>query len=270
MKQKKGFVATSLIYSFFLVFILLMVTILSRSSNTRVLLNAIKGDIRSDINDDRGFVVDEIENKTYTLGSDLSFAGEMWKVIENKSSSVVLVLSRSLIATEILSAIARPVTDTNFYGTCNDTSCRVRACKTGSSGQEYCYLYPSNTAIHRKPSWNPSTSQVKNENYGKTIVSQVVNSWFSTHQGLNRAKDKDKLVLMSFNDGYMNTTGYIRIPLSTVQNEYRYAGGDRPFHLINSVGTSNTLQTRIYNGSVSNVNSNTDAFIRPVIEVKKG
>ncbi len=246
-----------------------MVAILTRSSNNRILLNAIRKDVRSDMESDSGFVIDKIENKTYTLGSTLSYAGENWKVIGNKSTSVVLVLSRSLSAIEVVEAIRRPVTNTEFYGTCNDTSCRVRACRSASSGMEFCYFYPTNTALHTRPSWNPSNTQITTENYGKTIVSTVVTEWFAKHLGLQRALDKEKLVLMTFNDGYMNTTGYIRIPSST-SSEYANAGGDTPFHLIDSVGTSNTKQTKIYNGSVTSVNSNTDAYIRPVIEVKKG
>ena len=49
MKNKKGFIATSVIYSFFLVFLMLMVTILTSSVNNRVLVGRIKEDIRSEI-----------------------------------------------------------------------------------------------------------------------------------------------------------------------------------------------------------------------------
>ena len=65
MMQKKGFIATSLIYSFFLVFLILMSTILARAANNRILLNAIKGDIREELDNQKGFVVDTIENKQY-------------------------------------------------------------------------------------------------------------------------------------------------------------------------------------------------------------
>ena len=44
-KNNGGFIATSLIYSFFLVFALLMAAILATASENRILVNAIKKDI---------------------------------------------------------------------------------------------------------------------------------------------------------------------------------------------------------------------------------
>lgn len=50
MKRKNGFIATSLIYSFFLVFITLFLTIIADYLQNKVLLNTIENDIKEDLN----------------------------------------------------------------------------------------------------------------------------------------------------------------------------------------------------------------------------
>ena len=50
MKKKNGFIATSLIYSFFLVFITLFLTIIADYLQNKVLLNTIENDIKEDLN----------------------------------------------------------------------------------------------------------------------------------------------------------------------------------------------------------------------------
>lgn len=82
MKKKNGFIATSLIYSFFLVFITLFLTIIADYLQNKVLLNTIESDIKEEINKTKyigDFLVgDELtfqltDYKTATCGSDLSF-----------------------------------------------------------------------------------------------------------------------------------------------------------------------------------------------------
>ena len=50
MKKKNGFIATSLIYSFFLVFITLFLTIIADYLQNKVLLNTIENDIKEALN----------------------------------------------------------------------------------------------------------------------------------------------------------------------------------------------------------------------------
>ena len=50
MKKKNGFIATSLIYSFFLVFITQFLTIIADYLQNKVLLNTIENDIKEDLN----------------------------------------------------------------------------------------------------------------------------------------------------------------------------------------------------------------------------
>jgi len=206
----------------------------------------------------------------------VSFGNENWQVIRDTGNSLVLVLERSLNKNEIESALGRASTNTEYFGSCNDTFCEVRACRSFMGGMEYCYIYTPNTLLHSKPAWKPTTSQSQNENYGRTIVSKVVEEWFTKHQGLQQVLSKDKLIQQTFSDGYFNypqgeeSAIYVRIPLLSDLTSVSSWQQVLPFHVLNSVGPSNEIQTRIYNGAIRTVNSNTSARIRPVIEAKKG
>lgn len=273
MKNKKGFIATSMIYSFFLVFLMLMVTILANSINNRILVGRIKEDIRSEIDAEASFAVDALPSKNYAVSEVVRFAGEDWNVITDKGSTVVLVLNRALNKQEIVSAI-REEGNNRIYGTCNDTDCQVRACfnasTTQTAGEQYCWYYSGSS--YRIPAWNPTSSQINNSNVtlrqGQTIVSSVVRSWFDSHQSLQRVLNKGKLVSMSFSDGGSTVSGYVRIPsTSEVSSKPAWTSAKGPFHVLERA--SNT-QTKIYNTSLQTVTSNTSAFIRPVIEVYEG
>lgn len=54
MNNKKGFIATSLIYSFFLIFITLFLTIIADYLQNKVLLNTIENGIKEEINKGMG------------------------------------------------------------------------------------------------------------------------------------------------------------------------------------------------------------------------
>lgn len=60
MKRKNGFIATSLIYSFFLVFITLFLTIIADYLQNKVLLNTIENDIKEDINNSK-YITDFVD-----------------------------------------------------------------------------------------------------------------------------------------------------------------------------------------------------------------
>lgn len=64
MKKKNGFIATSLIYSFFLIFITLFLTIIADFLQNKVLLNTIENDIKEEINNSK-YITDFID------GSDI-------------------------------------------------------------------------------------------------------------------------------------------------------------------------------------------------------
>lgn len=260
--RKDGFIATSLIYSFFLVFLILMSLILTRTANNRILLNAIKGDIRKELDEQSGFIIEEIENKTYAVKEKIVFANETWQVLQNKTSSVVVVLSRALTQNEIVNAIGSARMTSEYLGTCNTTSCQVRACREAYSGQDFCYLYSANNNLFLRPSWNPTSTDVT-AGYGKTIVSEIVSEWLKTHSGMSRVTKKNQLLSMSFSDGFKNHTGFIRLPTNSEVGNI--TDGAMPYHLINSPNDGKTV--RLSSGTVP---SSRAAFIRPVIEIKKG
>jgi hypothetical protein len=49
MKNKKGFIATSIIFSFFIVFLLIITINLTAYAQNRILMNQIKKDIKNEI-----------------------------------------------------------------------------------------------------------------------------------------------------------------------------------------------------------------------------
>ena len=89
MKNKKGFIATSLIYSFFLVFLMLMMTILVASVNNRIFVDRINEDIKSELENQGSFIVDTLPAKNYNIGESVTLANESWQVIEDKGSQVL-------------------------------------------------------------------------------------------------------------------------------------------------------------------------------------
>lgn len=265
MNNKKGFIATSVIYAFFLMFLMMMVIILARSVNNRILVNAVKDDVRDAMEEQDSLVNLVLENKPYTVGEILSYAGESWQVLQNKTASVVLILNRGLTQTEIETYIRAYAGDTIYFGTCASDNCQVRYCITEDRGGEYCYL---NGSSYRIPMWNPTVDEIQNHNYGQTLPSISTNGWFQNHQYLQKAFTDGKLVKMTFHDGFKNTTGYVRLPLSTEVSGNISFASITPFHTGNAISVN---QINLYNnGTVSASLTTTSAYVRPVIEVVKG
>ncbi len=265
MNKKKGFIATSVIYAFFLMFLMMMVIILAQSVNNRILVNAIKDDVRDSMEENDSFVNVILENRTYTTGEIVTYASETWQVLQNKSSSVVLMLNRGLSQTEIETYIRAYATDSMYFGTCSGANCQVRECLTSDTSGEYCYISGS---LYRRPMWNPTVSEIQDQNYGQTLPSVSTRGWFSAHQYLQRALEANKLVQMTFSDGFKNNTSYVRLPLSTEVSGNRVFATTTPFHLVNAASAN---RINIYSdGTVSQVTLSTAAYVRPVIEVVKG
>lgn len=293
-KKNGGFIATSLIYSFFLVFALLMAAILATASENRILVNAIKKDIYDNLEAKSAYLVSSLQNKTYTVGESVSFAREDWLVVKDNSSTVTLIMTRGLTVQEMVNTVGRMGTTKNeYYGTCDATQegkmqskCLVRTCRSVTSnstfGQEYCYFYNNN--IYRMPSFLPTTAEINNQNYGQTITSKALLDWFSTHTGLQTVLKKEKLVAQTFT----TNNGSIRYPKTytnssneriTQEIYVRFLKQDeigsfvsklpRPFHLLNIIDGKNSSVCNVSNAYQS-VSVTTPAYILPVIEVKKG
>ena len=293
--NNKGFFAISIVYSFFIVFLALMVAILAQAVNSRVLVSKVKNEIRDDLGNSQGLFVGNIENG-YMLGDTIFLAGEEWVVLKDNGTSYVLILNRVLTKSEIVRSLGLSLKadfkvengvtvgydPAEYYGTCTEESkCSLRACRKTPANVEFCYYYTNDdghTVFYNKPTWKLDYTGTE---FGTTIVSKAVNVWFDNHQGLQRLKKAQKFVggatMPNIND---NTTlgignqisGYIRLPYSyefdglpiLVQNKLKEIS---PIHLTDVAGGD---KIKLYNnGTVQEVNSLTPALIRPVIEVKK-
>ena len=73
--NNKGFIATSLIYSFFLIFITLFLTIIADYLQNKVLLNTIEKGIKVDINSTIGIQDFEVGDKLYFVENINGFNG---------------------------------------------------------------------------------------------------------------------------------------------------------------------------------------------------
>ena len=73
--NKKGFIATSLIYSFFLIFITLFLTIIADYLQNKVLLNTIENGIKEDINKGMGI-------SSFKQGDILAFQGNNFGTVK--------------------------------------------------------------------------------------------------------------------------------------------------------------------------------------------
>ncbi|MCI8393949.1 MAG: hypothetical protein HFH86_00490 [Bacilli bacterium] len=280
MKKKNGFIAVSLIYSFFLVFLMLMLSSSIKNAQTRLLLGTIKEDIKNQLGAKSEFIItslpakNPLTNADYRIGDEVNFVGESWFVVSNQNNSVVLVLKRALNKEEVTQALEVSETNNNFFaGQCNDTSCQVRMCMS-TYFDNLCYYQSNSNFVYY--------------NWDKSIAKRIVESWFENNQNLQkvcrlqynatlgkRMCSKDTLIHMTFHDGVQNNTGYIRIASN---NE---AAAGRTTWVNNNGGylaTESWTLTRqnATNGKSfiydikGNIRQNENVMaIRPVIEVRK-
>ena len=128
--KKNGFIATSLIYSFFLIFVTLFLTIIADYLQNKVLLNTIEKGIKDQINNSMGikdFEVgdmvsfDNSANKfdSTTYGSLID--GKIWIVAQcNYNSNTIVFYSYDIGYTNNCLTIQNVYNDLN-YGYLNDT-----------------------------------------------------------------------------------------------------------------------------------------------------
>ncbi len=280
MKKQNGFIAVSLIYSFFLVFLMIMLSSSVKNAQTRLLLLTIKNEIKKDLNEQEEFIVTTIPlknpytNQDYKIGEEINFVGDSWLVVENKANTIVLVLKRALNREEITEALDIESTDQDYFASsCNDSNCRIHMCLT-SYYDETCYF--QSTANYLYYSWD------------KSVVKQVVDYWFQNNMNLQkvcrlqldpvtkkRVCSKNTIITMNFSDGIKNHSGYIRVPTQTEANNGRstWVVNDGGYDAANAW----TLTYQNLTGGKSflydtlgNIRQNENVMtIRPVIEVRK-
>lgn len=241
--NKNGFIATSILYSFFLVFVMTLLTIIGTYAHNRILLNSVKKTTMEELNSLSEKNLAFLDKRSYSKYETVSYAGETWNVISDDGNSVKLILSSGLTWDTITSALSYAgiynVSSGNRILMCSNTYLRFYCSYAGSEITQYNYY-----------NWNNSLAKV------------VVEYWYNNHMYLQKYKDKEGLQLMSFSDnaGYYYNE-YIRIPLS---GEY------------NDASTWSLTLYSTYNGiSYININSSSVTSytnyktIRPVISVKK-
>ncbi len=267
MKKKKGFIAVSLIYSFFLVFLMIMLASITKNAQNRQLLRVFKNDLQAYLNDSE-FIVTLLPSRTYRVNEVVSFADENWQVIKDNGSSVVLILQRTLNKTEITSALGVAANNTTYFNnSCTDSLCRVRMC-TNSYSYNYCSY--GNANAYRYYSWENS------------IAKPIIDYWFEQHEILQRicryAYDqsagtricqRNTLIRMSYSDGSKTYRSYARLAT------YQEAAANQQWATSSSASWTLTRYTQSAGKSFiyalnRNAYQNADVLtLRPVIEVRK-
>ncbi|MCI8575682.1 MAG: hypothetical protein HFI09_04350 [Bacilli bacterium] len=280
MMKKNGFIAVSLIYSFFLVFLMIMLSSSVKNAETRQMLKSLKEDIKTNLDGEDEFIITTLPKKNpitsldYKEGDEVNFVGESWLVLYNNPNSVGLVLKRALNKEEVTTSLEINANDNDFFnGQCNDASCKVRMCLTN---------YHSNFCFFQ------STSNYEYYSWERSVGKKIVDNWFENNVNLQKACrlqydqatsikkcSKDNLIKMTFNDGIKMNEGYIRLAtkdeaslghVSWVPNNGGYLA---PEAWTLSLHNHTSGKSFIYDIK-GNVRDTTETFtIRPVIEVKK-
>lgn len=280
MQKKNGFIAISLIYSFFLVFLMIMLSSSIKNAETRLMLQAIKDDIKANLNNESEFIIttlpekNPITNEDYKNGDEINFVGESWLIIENRENTVVLILKRALNKEEITSSLEIESNNTDYFNnSCNESSCKIRMCMP---------TYYSNLCFYQSPT---NYEYYKWEN---SVAKKVLESWFESNTNLQKACrlqfdsslgkrvcSKDTITLMTFQDNLVENQDYIR--LATEQEALLGSSTWVP----NNGGYLSTESWSLTHHSYSNgksyiytnkreiIESLEVRTLRPVIEVKK-
>ncbi len=278
MKKKNGFIAVSVIYSFFLVFLMIMLSVTVNNAQNRTLLSAIKEDIKLSLNQDEEFIVNTLPNRDktdlYQIGDEVNFVGESWLVVNNKADSVVLVLKRALNQREVLESLNVEASDAYYFNNeCTEARCKTRMCATSYSSN-FCFY--ESAANYYYYEWDES------------IAKKVVDNWFINNDNLQKACrlqydiaadkricTKNTLINMTFTDGLQEYEGYIRIPTSEEANQgmTTWVGNNGGYYAPEAWTLTNANQTlgQSYGYDISgNIQEHTQTMtIRPVIEVRK-
>lgn len=280
MAKKNGFIAVSLIYSFFLVFLMIMLSSSMKNAEIRLMLQTIKDDIKMNLNGEAEFVVTTIPEKNpengndYEIGDEINFVGESWLVVENKADSVVIVLKRALNMEEVTTSLEVDAYNNDYFaGACDDTSCKVRMCMN---------TYYSNFCFYE------SATNYEYYNWENSIAKKVVDTWFENNVNLQKACrlqydpivgkricTKDTIINMTFQDGIQENEGYIRLAtfeeasagtLNWVPNNGGYLAPEA--WSVTSQSNESGI-SKIYD-ITGTTKQNADVMtIRPVIEVRK-
>lgn len=250
--NNKGFIAISLIYSFFLVFLVTLLTIVSEYAHNRVLLNAVKKETQEYLSNRPDFNPIKLSGD-YEQGDIVPFGSEYWSVMTDEGDSVLLILNRTLTKEEITAAFNE---EKEIFKLLDEDALReenVSMCLLNVP-LNYRYCGTKVGLAHIAYSWEIST------------VKSIVDYWLEDNLALQKAKSTKILQEMNFNDGTgKKYNSYIRIP---TYDEYKNNEYTDIWHL---TGTEKGPLYEIkFEGDEEETNpEKIYRKIRPIIYVKK-
>lgn len=294
MKKKDGFIAISLIYSFFLVFLALLLSIAMDYSQNRILLNDVKKETQEYLDGLAEFNPIFIENRLYNVGEEITYAYETWQVLENTEETIKVILNRILTLDEIeraFSQILRAKENSSelewLYNKILESSTyfdgRIQMCLNFSDEEGEI------SSIQTSYCGYGSNLNYRFYNYGNSIVQDVLNAWYSDNSTLKKAESVGYLEAMDFEDGLTDYAGdsyfyeqrYIRIPLineATIIGKDEAIKGEESFWYVEgevepyykSDGSENIDGGKSYIKTENGRGLATDyRGIRPIIVIKK-
>lgn len=227
--NKKGFIAISLIYSFFLVFLVTLLSIVNSYAHNRVLLNNIKKEIKTSLESAPDFLMSDDLNKSFNTGDVLNILGEEWQVLKDEDSTLLLILNRNLSIEEInysLDKLNLSITSAELMPMCLS------------------YTYRSYCNNRREYRW------------GVSVVKNIIENW--EWFGANESA----LNNMNYYDGRSSYTSKIRIPQSSEYDLISDSYKDDIWYL--TKGHGNSIEA--YNEDISVMDVR---LIHPVILIDK-
>lgn len=243
MKNNKGFIAISLIYSFFLVFLVTLLMVVNNYAENRILLNDVKKETQEYLNSLAEFNPVRIENRSFGVNEEIVFGSEKWNVIKDNGTSVTLLLNRDLSTEEIDFA-------TNEIDIHDSTSDNKTLMCLDTYSPTICNF--QDVVTYNPYSWNNS------------IVKKIVDVWFNQNASLQKALQVGSLQNMAYSDGERNHSSYIRIPMSS---EFDTIAKDEIWYLTSGTATNGVSYLQFGSNRISAHNNYRK--IRPVITVEK-
>lgn len=241
--NNKGFIAISLIYSFFLVFLITLLAVISDYAHNRVLLNDVKQETQEYLNGLAAFNPVYLKNKQYAPLEEVTFGADIWQVVKDDGENVTLVLKRTLTKEEIATSLS----NVGIRNASNEE--KTRMC-LNTYNPAVCNYQDS--VVFNYYSWNIS------------IVKRIVDDWLFHDANLQKAISVGSMQNMTYSDGTRNYTNYIRIPLSS---EFDIIEDTDTWYLT-LASRENGISTIEYGPNLVTTHNNFRT-IRPVITVKK-
>ncbi len=259
-RNKSGFIAISLIYSFFLVLLMMLLAILVDYTHNRVLLSKVKKATQEKLNGISSFNPIGIKAKTngsrYFPGEEVFYANRYWYVMEDDDTYITIFLRDALEEEEI-----KGILPVEYHSIANGV--KMQLCLDTQESLN-CYNYGENNLSY---TWENSLAKL------------VTNSWLENDFLLQKAIALGTLSLMSFTDGNINADGsektyeeYVRIPTKNEivrDNTCEYiwtlsVGEENSVFRIKNCNSFTSIEELIETPVTNRI-----AGIHPIIKVKK-